>query len=134
MLKNTKHINNTTLILYKYFSAKNNKIIFNKTIGPTLYFETKKIHHHSWPPSYTLLDDPSKTIALHTTICIKKYMLVELCARNYATLMVLLIESILTLRSISSLNNPQNSEMKVCENTKLMCWKSHQNFHTLHAE
>jgi len=48
-------------------------------------------------------------------------MLVELCARNYATLMVLLIESILTLRSISSLNNPQNSEMKFCENTKLMC-------------
>jgi hypothetical protein len=121
MLKNTKQINNTTLILYKYFSAKNNKIIFNKTIGPTLYFETKKIHYHSCPPSYTLLDDPSKTIALHTTICIKKYMLVELCARNYATLMALLIESILTLRSISSLNNPQNSEMKFCENTKLMC-------------
>ncbi len=119
--KNTKHINNTTLILYKYFSAKNNKILFNKTIGPTLYFETKKIHHHSCPPSYKLLDDPNKTKALHTTICIKKYMLVELCARNYATLMALLIKLILTLRSISSLNNPQNSEMKFCENTKLMC-------------
>jgi hypothetical protein len=24
--------------------------------------------------------------------------------------------------------------MKFCENTKLMCWKSHQNFHTLHAK
>jgi len=119
--KNTKHINNTTLILYKYFSAKNSKIIFNKKIGPTLNFETKKHHHHSCPSLYKLLDDPSKTIALHTTICIKKYMLVELCAGNYATLMALLIELIFTLRSILSLNNPQNSEMKFCENMKLMC-------------
>ncbi len=30
----------------------------------------------------------------------------------------------LTLRSVSSLNNPQNSEMKFCENIKLTCWKS----------
>jgi len=30
----------------------------------------------------------------------------------------------LTLRSVSSLNNPQNSEMKICENIKLTCWKS----------
>jgi hypothetical protein len=95
------------------------KFIFNKTIGPTLNFETIKIHHHSCPPSYKLLDDPSKTKALHTTICIKKYMLVELCARNYATLMALLIKLILTLRSILSLNNPQNNDIKFCENMKL---------------
>ncbi len=117
--KNTKHINNTTLILYKYFSAKNSKIIFNKKIGPTLNFETKKHHHNSCPSSYKLLDDPSKIIALHITICIKIYMLVELCARNYATLMALLIELIFILRSILSLNNPQNSEMKFCENMKM---------------
>ncbi len=35
----------------------------------------------------------------------------------------------LTLRSISSFNNPQNNEMKICEmkiceNMKLTCWKS----------
>jgi hypothetical protein len=30
----------------------------------------------------------------------------------------------LTLRSVSSLNNPQNSEMKICENMKLTCSKS----------
>jgi hypothetical protein len=30
----------------------------------------------------------------------------------------------LTLRLVSSLNNPQNSEMKFCENMKLTCWKS----------
>jgi len=124
LLRNTKHINNITLILYKYFSAKNNKIIFNKKNGPTFNFETKKNHHHSCPSSYKLLDDPSKTITLHTTICVKKYMLVELCAKNYATLMALLIELILTLRLVSSLNNPQNCEMKFCENMKLLCWKS----------
>jgi hypothetical protein len=27
----------------------------------------------------------------------------------------------LTLRSVSSLNNPQNNEMKICENMKLAC-------------
>jgi hypothetical protein len=27
----------------------------------------------------------------------------------------------LTLRSVSSLNNPHNSEMKICENMKLTC-------------
>ncbi len=48
-------------------------------------------------------------------------MLVELCAKNYATLMTLSIELILTLRSISSLNNPQNCEMKFCENMKWAC-------------
>jgi hypothetical protein len=30
----------------------------------------------------------------------------------------------LTQRSISSINNPQNSEMKFCENIKLKRWKS----------
>ncbi len=33
-------------------------------------------------------------------------------------------KSTLTLRSVLSSNNPQNSEMKFCENTKLTCWKS----------
>jgi len=30
-------------------------------------------------------------------------------------------QNTLTLRSVSSLNNPQNSEMKVCEKMKLKC-------------
>jgi hypothetical protein len=30
----------------------------------------------------------------------------------------------LTLRSVSALNNTQNSEMNFCENMKLTCWKS----------
>jgi hypothetical protein len=31
------------------------------------------------------------------------------------------LEKYLTLRSVSSLNNPKNSEMKFCENMALIC-------------
>jgi hypothetical protein len=55
--------------------------VFNKTYGPTFNFEVVDIHHHS----YKLLDDPSKIVGLHITIHIKQNMVVELCARNYAT-------------------------------------------------
>jgi hypothetical protein len=34
------------------------------------------------------------------------------------------IEQYLNLRSILSLNNPQNNEIKFCENMKLTCWNS----------
>ncbi len=53
--------------------------MFNKTIGPTFNFEAIKIHHHSCPSSYKLLDDPSKIVGLHTTIPIKQDMVIELC-------------------------------------------------------
>jgi hypothetical protein len=43
------------------------------------------INHQSCPPSYKLSNDPSKIASLHSTINILKYMLVELCAGNYAT-------------------------------------------------
>jgi hypothetical protein len=59
--------------------------VFNKTIGPTFNFEAIKIHHHSCPSSYKLPNDPSKTVGVHFTIRIKQDMVVELCARNYAT-------------------------------------------------
>jgi len=59
--------------------------VFNKTYGPTFNFEPTNIHHHSCPSSYELLDDLSKFIGLHTTICIKQDMIVELCVGNYAT-------------------------------------------------
>ncbi len=64
---NTKGTNYTTLILYKYFSAKNNKITFNKTTNPTFNFEFTYIHYHSDPTSYKLWNDPSKTTSLHIT-------------------------------------------------------------------
>jgi hypothetical protein len=43
------------------------------------------LNHQSCPSSYKLSNDPSKTIGLHFIINIKKDMLVELCASNYAT-------------------------------------------------
>ncbi len=64
---------------------KHNKFVFNKTYGPTLNFEVVNIHHHSCPSSYKLPNDPSKIIGFHITICIKQNMVVELCARIYAT-------------------------------------------------
>jgi hypothetical protein len=43
------------------------------------------INHQSCPLSYKLLNDLSKTMGLHSTINIKKYMLVKLCVSNYVT-------------------------------------------------
>jgi hypothetical protein len=68
LLTNTKCTNYTTLILYKYPSAKNNKIIFNKTTCPTFNFDAIDIHHHSCQTSYKLLNDPSKIVGLHIII------------------------------------------------------------------
>jgi hypothetical protein len=43
------------------------------------------INHQSCPPFYKLLNDPSKTIGLHSIINIKRYMFVESFVGNYAT-------------------------------------------------
>ncbi len=64
---------------------KHNKIVFNKTYGPTFNFEAINIYHHSYPSSYKILDDSNKIASLHITIHIKQNMVVELCAWNYAT-------------------------------------------------
>jgi hypothetical protein len=85
LLRNTKHFNYVKFILYKYFSPNKNNNFFNKTIGPTFNFETIDIHHHSCPPSYKLLNDPSKIVGLHIIIGIKQDMVVKLCVGNYAT-------------------------------------------------
>jgi hypothetical protein len=44
------------------------------------------------------------------------------------------IKKYLTLRSVLSLNNRQNSEMKICENMKLTHVENHHNYHKLHSE
>jgi hypothetical protein len=64
---------------------KHNTIASNKTIDATFNLKATNIHHHSYPTSYKLLDDVSKIVSLYTIICIKQNMLVELCAKNYAT-------------------------------------------------
>ncbi len=61
------------------------KFVFNKTSGPTFNFEAIDIHHYSCPSSYKLLTVPSTISCLHIIICIKQDMVVELCAKNYAT-------------------------------------------------
>ncbi len=58
--------------------------MFVNTLNFTFIFRTMDINHQSCSPFYKLSNDPFKTIGLHSTIHIKKYMLVELCVGNYA--------------------------------------------------
>jgi hypothetical protein len=64
---------------------KHNENVFTNTLGPTFIFKAMDINHQSYPPSYKLSNDSNKIASLHYTIHMKKYMLVELCACNYAT-------------------------------------------------
>jgi hypothetical protein len=75
---------NNFIIPYKLVQ-KHNENVFTNTLGPTFIFKATDINHQSCPPSYKLSNDPSKIAGLHFTINIKKDMLVELCAGNYAT-------------------------------------------------
>ncbi len=59
--------------------------MFTNTLGPTFIFKAMDINNQSCPPFYKFSNNPSKTIGLHSTINIKKDVLVELCAGNYAT-------------------------------------------------
>jgi hypothetical protein len=79
--------------------------VSNKTYGPTFNFEPIDIHHHSCPSSYKLLDDPSKTTSLHTTICIKENMIVELCVGNCATYDGLVNEDDGVFKTLTSYHN-----------------------------
>jgi hypothetical protein len=74
----------THLFYTNILVRKHNKFVFNNTYGPTFNFEAIGIHHHSCPSSYKLSNDPNKTTGLHTIIRIK----VELCARNYAIMLM----------------------------------------------
>ncbi len=62
-----------------------NENVFTNTSCLTFIFKANDINHPSCLPSYKLLNDPSKTIGLHFTIHIRKYMLIESCVDNYAT-------------------------------------------------
>jgi hypothetical protein len=42
-------------------------------------------HHDTCPQSFQLQNDANFTTGLHLEVQVKKNMLVELCARNYAT-------------------------------------------------
>jgi hypothetical protein len=62
---------------------KHNEHVFTNTLAPTFIFNAMDINHQSCQSFYKLLNDPSKTIGLHSTIQILKKMLVELSANNY---------------------------------------------------
>ncbi len=64
---------------------KHNENVFTNTLGPTFILKAMDINHQSCSPSYELSNDFCKTMSFHSTINIKIYMLVELCAGNYAT-------------------------------------------------
>jgi len=78
-------------------------------------------------------------IPANKTSCEKKTLVNETTSKNIAKVYSLMFENLklfivyLTLRSVLSLNNPQNSEMKICE-----IWSSHvenhHNYHRLHFE
>ncbi len=95
-MKNIQFINliynwqlaNNFIISYLFYinklvRKKNENVLIN-TLSFTFIFRTMDINYQSCSPSYKLSNDSIKTICLHFTIHIKKYMLVKLCANNYA--------------------------------------------------
>jgi hypothetical protein len=63
---------------------KHNGHVFTNTLEPMFIFKTMDINHQSCPPSYKFSNDSSKTVGLHSTINIKKDILIKLHASNYA--------------------------------------------------
>ncbi len=80
---------NNFTILYLFYTnklvQKHNENVFTNTLSPTFIFKAMDINHQSCPLSYKLSNDSNKIAGLHSTICIKIYMLVELCVGTYAT-------------------------------------------------
>ncbi len=50
-----------------------------------MFFDADDQHRDTCPKHFKLKNDPSQTTSLHSKIQIKIGMLIELCARNYAT-------------------------------------------------
>jgi hypothetical protein len=73
--------NNVHLFFTNILVQMHNKIVFIKTLSPTFNFEAKDIHHYS----FKFLDDLNKIVNLHSIVCIKQEMLVELCVGNHTT-------------------------------------------------
>ncbi len=60
--------------------------MYDKTLDKTFNFFAKDIHPETCPSHFKLLMLPFHTSGLHHELFFKKYMLVELCVENYATL------------------------------------------------
>jgi hypothetical protein len=60
--------------------------VYDKTFGKTFNFFAKDIHPETCLSHFKLLMLPFHTSGFHHELFFKKYMFVELCVRNYATL------------------------------------------------
>ena len=80
---------NNYTIPHLYYMNKDtlahNLKVFDNTEGLTYYLNAVDIKHQSLSVNFKIPNDPSKTAKLHTLIKVKRIMLVELCAGNYAT-------------------------------------------------
>jgi hypothetical protein len=80
---------NNFTIPHLYYMNKDtlahNLKVFDNTEGLTYYLNAVDIKHQSLSANFKIPNDPSKTAGLHTLIKVKRNMLVELCAGNYAT-------------------------------------------------
>jgi hypothetical protein len=72
-----------------YYTNKSTKeridFVFQNTKGQEYVFDIDDQQHDMCPKHFKLNNDSSQTIGLHSKIQIKIGMLIELCARNYAT-------------------------------------------------
>jgi hypothetical protein len=66
-------------------TKKRNDSIFQNIKGREYVFDANDQRHDTCPKHFKLKNDPSQATCLHSKIQIKIGMLIELCARNYAT-------------------------------------------------
>ncbi len=64
---------------------KHNELVFFWSEGDVFILRAQDKHHDTCPQSFQLQNDANFTTGLHLEVQVKKNMLVELCARNYAT-------------------------------------------------
>ncbi len=57
----------------------------NQSEGDVFILCAQDRHHDTCPQSFQLQNDANFTLGLHSEVQVKKNMLVELCAWNYAT-------------------------------------------------
>jgi len=95
---------------------KHNENVFINTLGLMFIFKAMDINHQSCPPSYKVSNDLSIIASFHSTININIYMLVELCASNYATFDGL----------VNGINGIFKALTTYCE--KIIIWIMSQNF------
>jgi hypothetical protein len=79
--------NTLSHLFYTNFRTNSHiKIVYSKTPSKIFKFLTKYIHFETCPFHFKLSMLPFHINGLHHKLMFKKYMLMELCASNYATL------------------------------------------------